>query len=71
MIVTNSMLRFIKLRSYGDRASGNDPRGKNNSTRHDFVKHAACTRRHIKELDGIQAATIDKKRKKIPNVENI
>lgn len=62
MVVTNSMLRFTKLRFNRDRAPGNDPRGKNNSTRHDFAKHAACTRRHIKELDGIQAASNDKKK---------
>jgi len=50
MVVTNSMLRFTKLRSNRDRAPGNDPRGKNNSTRHDFAKHAACTRCPIKEI---------------------
>jgi len=57
------MLYFTKLRSSRDRALGNDPRGKNNSTRHEFVKYTACTRRHIKELDGIQATSNTKKKK--------
>lgn len=58
------MLRFTKLRSNRDRAAGNDPGGKNNSTRHDFAKHAASTRRYIKELDGIRAASDDRKKER-------